>query len=210
MTAYLTPHLTRVLGGLLLGLLALAYPATGLAQSATISLDLVGTPELTTGVDPDFQVRVYVSFNDTETTPSGANLRLTFDSDFVVPVADDPGEGIYGIISNDGYTVAKSAVQGTAPNNYINLFIACPENSGMTPELCIVEFTVIQPGSFSIGLEPDPAHAKPFLNVTIKEISVVPFIEVVTTEITPTTYDSVATQNLEATTTVSDWALFEY
>lgn len=52
MTVYLTPHLTRVLGGLLLGLLALAYPAAGLAQSATISLDRVGTPSL----EQDFSV----------------------------------------------------------------------------------------------------------------------------------------------------------
>lgn len=155
-------------------------------------------------------MRVHTSSNDTGTTPSGANLRLTFDSTFVTPVADDPGEGIYGISSNDGYTVAKSAVEGTAPNNNVDLFIACPENTGMTPELCLVEFTVVQAGQFSIGLEADPGHAMPFLNVTINEIAVVPFIEVVSTEVTPLNFDDTATQDLEAVTTVSDWAVFEY
>lgn len=208
-----TPHPGRALGGLLLALLALAFPMAAAAQGATISLDLVGSPSLEEGTN--FQVRVYTSANDTGTTPSGANLRLTFDSAFVEPIADDPGalpDPIYGITSGDGYLVAKGAIQGASPDNHVNLTVACPENTGMTPELCVVEFTVIQAGVFSIGLVADdrPSVSSPFLNVRVEEIPIVPFIQVITTPVEPLTLDATATQDLEAVTDVGDWIMFEY
>lgn len=145
MKATSTPLFARLLGALLLGLLAVAFPVTVSAStSATITLELVGAPSLEEGTT--FQVRAAVTGNDSATTPTGANIRLTFDSVFVTPITDDPDavpDPILSVISNDGFTVARSAVLGSSPANYIDIFVGANINEILNPELCLVEFEVV-------------------------------------------------------------------
>ncbi|MCC5877923.1 MAG: hypothetical protein JJU11_17025 [Candidatus Sumerlaeia bacterium] len=200
-----TPHFARLLGALLLGLLAVALPTTVSAQatSATLSIEIVGSPSLQNGTS--FDARIWTSRNDSTTTPSGASLRLYFDNTKVNPTA---------VVAPDGsdFIVEKSAVVELTPtSHYVNIFVGATSNESLLPELCTVEFDVDYDNNlgditFDLGLDADSNATYPFVNIQVVDIPNPPFVAVQTTSI-PEDYDDSATQNLQAITTVSDWMI---
>lgn len=205
MTTVSTPYFARILGALLLGLLAVAFPATVSAQatSATLSIEIVGAPSLQNGTS--FDARIWTSRNDSTTTPSGASVRLFFDNTKVNPT---------GVVAPDGtdFLVEKSTIVELTPtSHYVNIFVGATGNESLTPDLVFVEFDVDYDNTlgditFDLGLGADDTATYPFLNIQVVDIPNPPFVEVQTTPI-PEDYDDSATQNLQAITTVSDWMI---